>query len=232
MGLAKFHYSAGMIGRSQFPHPARSPSPITFRYRGSVYFDRSCIKRNWGPINKNPIERVGHIVRLKAYGSIRKGRISKRTGKRLPSKPGKPPKYWTGQSKSAPFKMIRSATFDMGTSVAVGMIGFRAMSRAPVPGIHEHGERGIRRMVLRHEGLPPPSEMPRDPATGRFLPLDTRRGMFRGRIYQRFQKRTVSYPKRPFMYPAMIKTKEKYPALWRNAIRKARLKKSMIVRAG
>src|SRR5687768_3314086 len=84
-----------------------------------VYFDRSIIRTNWPRINRNPLMHAGNLVMRIARGSI--NRRMRRRGK--PSRPGSPP-YSRVQGSPPPFKQIFSVPFRLGTSVAVGMVGY------------------------------------------------------------------------------------------------------------
>ena len=165
---------------------------IGVRTRGRlVAFDRSVIRRNWNAINETPLKRAGLLVRGIARGSIRR-----QPNKRRYSRPDRPPRSHQS-GKTPPFKMIYSVPEQLGSSVIVGMVGFGG-SGEPVPGLHEHGGSAKRSVMVwktRHK---------RDGRRGPVL---------------EFVRKTVRYPKRPFMLPALEKGKAKMPQLWRNAVK-------------
>lgn len=187
-------------------------------------FDRKVIKTNWKKINESPVKKAGLLVRRIARSSIRRGnhrglnkdikqgrdawgRFQSKQGvnpferkirERKHSKPGKPPRSWQ-RGSTPPFKMIYSVPDAMGTSTVVGMVGFGSSN--PVPGLHEHGGTATRRVytkVRQHR---------------------TKRGRFGKNRYKPMRK-VVSYPKRPFMQPALDKAKTKLPPLWDGSLGK------------
>lgn len=171
------------------------------------YFDRSIIKKNWRKINESPIKKAGLQVRKIARGSIRRGNLKgkgkgnpfeRAKSERKPSKAGKPPKSW-GRGKSPPFKMIYSVPNRLGTSAVVGMIGFGGSN--PVPGLMEHGGTGRRRV---------------------FVTTNKQRRTKKGRFGKKLRKpmiKTVRYPERPFMFPALMKAKDRMPQLWKGSLK-------------
>lgn len=162
------------------------------------YFDRSVIRTHWGKINKNPLQRAGNLVMRIARGSIK--RRIKKHGK--PSKPGTPP-YSRTPGATPPFKQIFAVPMRFGTSVIVGMVGYR--SDDPVPSLMEQqeGDGTARRRV--------------------FLPVHGPRRRFKsGRLSKRRTKPQwvrVKYPARPFMHPALYKARSILPSMWANSIR-------------
>ena len=156
------------------------------------FFDRSIIKRNWGRINRRPLSRAGLLVRKIARSSIKR---RKKGGKSGPA--GQPPRSrQTGTSP--PFKLIFSVVDPSSRFATVGMVGFGGSP--PVPALHEHG--GTAKRILYRE-------------TSR----KHRRGPKKGKpVFKRIEKR-VRYPKRPFMFPALVKATPMFPQLWRNSIR-------------
>jgi hypothetical protein len=71
------------------------------------------------------------------------------------------------------------------------MIGYNS-GGTPTPALHEHGLTATRYVFDKSQG--------------------------RGRSNKRV-RRTIKYPARPFMAPALAKTKAKLPELWRGSIR-------------
>lgn len=158
-------------------------------------FDKSILKHRWHKMNKNPLERAGNIVKLKARGSIRQT-----SGKlRRPSQAPKPPR---SHSARRPFKMIFSVPMYARTQVIIGMVKLGGMNDQgnPIPGLQEHGGWARRRVRV----LKPPRR--------------NKRGQMTRQRYE-FVEKTVRYPARPFMGPALEKTKHRYPELWRNALK-------------
>jgi len=169
-----------------------------------VFFDRSVIKTRWRKFNETPIKKAGLLVRRIAINSIRKGGISKRkAGKRLTSKPGRPPKWWRAGSPP-PFHMIYSVPSPFQTSTTVGMVGFTRKSQEPVPGLHELG--GTKRIRIK---LRVRSRRHFRGKGGKFIPTGTVTGTVAAR-----------YPKRPFMRPALRKATPKIPGLWKGSFSK------------
>lgn len=171
-------------------------------FRGMVTFDPSIIRMNWKRINKNPLTRAGLLVRAIARRSIRET-------KKSASAPGRPPHSHSrfGSRRSArggenrPFKMIYSIPNMTYTSVMVGMVGFNPAR--PIPGVHEHG-------------LSITNEMRTDKAHASrkvIYKKKTRRGRERYRT-RYLARRSVRYPARPFMAPALIIGSPKFASLW------------------
>lgn len=174
-----------------------------------VFFDRKIIKRNWKVINESPLKKAGLVVRKVARQSIRRGKTIKTVlpkNKRKPSPAGRPPKSWKS-GKTPPFKMIYSVPEKLGTSVVVGMIGFGKASGStmPVPGLMEHGGTARRRVFVK---------------AGQ---RRTKKGRF-GRIFRKPVVRSVRYPERAFMNPALKKVRTKLPHYWKGAFNPGRIK--------
>ena len=170
---------------------------IAVKTKTIVTFDRKVISRNWKKINRNPIQRAGIITMLNARRSIRSGKTSKKSGKRLPSRPGQPPKSWSkGKGKGPPFKQIFSVPNFLTTSTTVGMVGF---GKEAVPGKHEKGGNVQRRVFVK---------------TGQ---RRTKKGRF-GKSVRKPVVKTIRLAKRPFMRPALLKSIPRFPDLWRNSI--------------
>lgn len=194
-----------------------------------VMFDRDVIKTNWKKINKRPLGKAGSLVRRIARGSIRRRKLRKRevriggtrgrdsksgrytgaTGGRVRSvlvskpSPAPSPPFSRKTGGTPPFKMIFNVPDKMGTSEVVGMVGFGAASGGvmPVPGLHEHGGTAVRR-VFEKVGQ-----------------RRTKKGRF-GRIIRKPVRKTVKYPPRPFMFPALLKARHAMPGLWKDSLGK------------
>jgi len=184
------------------------------------YFDRSIIRTNWKAINRNPLQKAGNIVRSNARQSIRRAKKRTKTGK--PTKPRaapNPPRSLANEGQSPPFKMIYSKPLHFGTSVIVGMVGFKPGGQ-PTPGLHEHGGRVLRNVRkdggYKHKHTRKTSgKYAQKVSAKRWV---TRNGK-RRQVYIT-QRKMVSYPQRAFMGPALKKGRTKYPQLWKNSIKR------------
>lgn len=173
-----------------------------------VTFDRSVIKTNWNRINRVPLQRAANLIRIIARGSIKR-----RKPGGPPSPAGSPPRSRYGwrpkgqkQTGTPPFKMIYNKPTLLGTGQIIGMVGFgnNRLGELPPPGLHELGGRARRSIINPRRG-----QQPRD-SRGRY-----KRRMIPSRIM-----RTVRYPKRPFMVPAVRKARSRLPAFWRDSVRR------------
>lgn len=159
-------------------------------FRVIHYFDRSIIRTNWKRINRGPIQKAGLIVALNARQSIRK--VGKK-GK--PSKAGRPPHHRGTKSGGTPeFHQIFSIPTFGGASAIIGMVGFGG---EPVPGLMEHGGMARRRV----------------------FEVNYRKKGYHKNFKMKPKMKTVRYPQRKFMQPALEKTKRRLPELWRNSIK-------------
>jgi hypothetical protein len=70
------------------------------------------------------------------------------------------------------------------------IVGMVGFNSEGMPGYHEHGGRAFRFVFARNTY-----------------------NRFGGRV-----RRSVRYPRRPFMMPALVKGKQRFPALWRNSL--------------
>jgi hypothetical protein len=160
-----------------------------------VYFDRNIIKTRWPRFNRDPLMHAGNLVMRIARGSIR--RRKRLRGK--PSAPGQPP-YSRQPGSTPPFKQIFSVPFRLGTSVAVGMVGYHLGASGPaVPGLHEHGGSAFR-FVFASGGQ-------RRLKSGKM-----------GKRITTYKRRSVRYPQRPFMWPALLRARARLPHLWLHSI--------------
>lgn len=162
-----------------------------------VFFDRSIIKKNWKKMNRGPLQRAGNLIRMISRGLIKRRKLG---GK--PGPIGGPPRS-RQPGKTPPFKMIFNDFIGFRqTAQVVGMIGFGA--RNPAPGLQEHGGRARRTL---------------------FVPKTTGSGRQRRRKDGLLRKsrepltQTVRIPKRPFMFPALLKGKSRMPQFWKNSLR-------------
>ncbi len=169
------------------------------------YFDRNIIKKRWPKMSKDPMDAAANMVRRIALNSIRNQHKRLKPGwraslARKPSRPGTPPHSWQPGSPP-PFKMIYADRWGlMGTSRIVGMVGFGGTS-TPVPGLHEHGGWARRRVLVPRQ---------RRKVSGQF-----------GKMAFVPTWMMVHYKKRPFMWPALLKAKSRYPRLWEGSLQRA-----------
>ncbi len=117
------------------------------RFKTSVQFDRSVLKKRWKRINETPLKKAGLQVRKIARGSIR------RTKKKTPSPKGTPPR---SRHKSGAIKLIFSVPEISKSRVLVGFLGF-GNTDPPVPGLLEHGGKAVRRVFPKARGRKPKS---------------------------------------------------------------------------
>lgn len=175
---------------------------VSVSMKGFTTFDRNVFKTRWKRINESPMKKAGLFVRKTAIRSIRKiPKLTKKGKPTKPSKPGKPPR---SRGSGDPLRKIFSVTTSLGTRTIVGPVGFTAKGKGgdttTVPELHEKGGRA-RRGILKT-------------ITG-----GEKRGKGRKRR-TKFVFQTVRYRKRPFMVPALEKTAPKFPALWRNTVKR------------
>ena len=178
----------------------------SINFKSVIQFDRKIIKRKWSKLNKGPIARAGILLAMKARGMIRSGKTSKKSGKRLPSKPKQPPKSW---APGQPFKQIFSAPNFTQTTATVGMVGFGGIT--PVPELHEKGgtvkrKVWVERSVFKHKHT--------RKTHGRFA---------QKRVIRTQVTKSIRYPPRPFMSRALDKmiAQGKLPSMWQGSISKA-----------
>jgi hypothetical protein len=164
-----------------------------------VYFDRSVIKTNWNAINRTPLQRAANLIRIIARRSIKR-----RKNPNLHSAPGQPPYSHDLTSTVPAFKQIYNLPFNFGSSQIIGMVWHDSVP--PTPGLHELGGRAPRWVRNKNRFL---SQQPRT-STGQFARKDQ----------PRLIRKSVRYPQRPFMVPAMNKAKDIIPKFWRNSLRR------------
>lgn len=167
-------------------------------------FDRSWIRRRWKRSNFTPLDRVGGLVRKIARQSIRRGKLGGR-----PGPAGKPPKS-RQPGAHPPFKMIRNTVNLLQTQAVVGMIGFGG-ARVPVPGIHELGLTA-RRWTFSKKLRPKRKGQKR--VLNRAQKLAIRRAQIQS---GNLAERSVKYPVRQFMRPALRQALHRLPSFWLNS---------------
>lgn len=213
--------------------------------KGQVYFDRDIIRHNWGAINRTPIRRAGLVIRKVAIRSIRKRSLSSKEryekkyqeyqrllalgmlprNKKPPrvpySKPGSPPYSWDKQGR---LRMIYSVPYDEDTNpkAIVGAVGFGSKD-SPTPGVHEQGL--ARRVPTRNYKVSLKRRKLRflSRGTKERHTLAYKQALAAGRVEKPKREYTVQvsrvrYPKRPFMAPALQKSRKDIAKFWKNSV--------------
>lgn len=171
------------------------------------FFDRKAIADKVGAARIKVLSKAGAFVRRTMQQSIRPGvRIVKGVRKvSKPSKPGNPPKSWTGLLKNFIY-----FGYDPGTeSVVIGPVPLNQyhvvngrLTRGAVPEVLDKGGTiGIREEQLSGGLWVPPSRSRRQRA---------------GRPQR---VRQVKIAARPYSLPALQKNVSKFPSLWANSVR-------------
>lgn len=171
------------------------------------FFDRQAIIDAVDAARIKVLSKAGAFVRRTAQQSIREGvRTTKGVTRRTaPSKPGKPPKSWTGLLKNFIY-----FAYDPGTqTVVIGPIPLNQyhvvdgqLTRGAVPRVLEEGGTiGIREYQL---------------SGGLWLPWGNSRRSRQGRPTR---VRLVKILPRPYMGPALTKNVPKFPSLWANSVK-------------
>lgn len=172
-------------------------------------FDKRIIKTNWRKLNETPVKRFGLKVRRRAIHSIPKAeRAKKEKTRRKPSKPGRPPK---SRSPGHPLRLIYSVPINFGTAAVIGAVGFGQDLR-PVPGRHEHGRTVSIAVPQRRTTRTARSKKQSKAARKHFLS-----GRIKSKPLPRIRK-TVKYPERPFMKPALKKELVNMPYHWKHVL--------------
>jgi hypothetical protein len=172
------------------------------------FFDRPAIIAKIGQRVAKGLNRAGGTVKVTAQRSIRP---YTKTGK--PSKPGLPPRRAVGLAEGLGNIIY---AFDGKDAVVIGSVkrnGSRSVKPATtIPGLHERGELAT---LLEARFV-----MPSGKATEwRAVPRRVRPGRDGQRMEQR--RRSVKYPARPFMQPALEKIKPRLPKLFANSIKES-----------
>lgn len=214
----------------------RNASKATAVQWSNFFLDRRAvrdmiIKAGYDPRAMN---RAGAMVRTIARRSIRQ-----RVKRTSISDPGTPPR------SHDPRKLFKRIFYKFDTTKKVMVVGMQGMPSMwqfgkETPGLHEHGGSKLVRVpkdILNKRNGSRIRHRYRD-SQGRFA-LDPRRAGYikaRKRGYSEYTKRDgtvvrryfpkrefvtrrAKYPPRPFMWPAMLKAKNKLPKLWQNLIR-------------
>lgn len=169
------------------------------------FFDRPAVIAKIGKQIARGLNRAGGKIKLTAQRSLRRRKKS--------SAPGTPPTRRTEMGRGLSAVIY---AFDGRDSVVVGPIKLNGTSgldpASTIPGLHERGEtaRIAELRFLSATGEPGPwRSVPR-------RPVRLRPGQ---RIEQR--RRSVRYPARPFMQPALEKIKPQLPKLFANSIKES-----------
>lgn len=178
-------------------------------------FDRHFIKKRWRRMNLIPLERAGLYVRRVAINSIKSDKTKprkitskiayrgiKNKGRKWskvkhtkikserPSRAMRPPKT---RSPGNPMRRIYSALTGGGSSAIVGPVIFpNRKSDYQATSLHEYG--GTVRVKVKKKRY--------------------RQGIKRTII----STKTVVYPKRPYMLPALLKGLSKFPQFWSRSL--------------
>lgn len=192
---------AGSVGKSF----ARALGVQVKSNSGMVMFDRGIIKRRWKQMHAGPLKRAGLMTRKFAVQSIRKRQKPKKGKSGKPSPPGTAPR---SRASGHPMRRIFSVSDMFNTRETVGVLGFGGGGNA-VPGLHEQGGFATRRLFIKKETF---KHKGTKKTTGKYAAKITRTKAVR---------RVVRYDKRPFMMPALLKARSKFPELWRGSLTRA-----------
>ncbi len=177
-----------------------------------LFWDSGAVIRAAGRAQANAARRYGGYLRRVGQTSMRY--------KKGASPAGQPPhahkdkalalKKKKGKSKHNG-AMLREFIFNVrdpsAGSQLIGPTGFKTRGGGqPVPSLHEHG--GVRQ-ANTGEKIAVKNPAGRNPKTGRFYS--------RGVQLVDVSGKTMRYPKRPTMLPALMKTKTKFPLAFRNS---------------
>lgn len=179
----------------------------------NLFFDRPAVMRAAGRSQAVAQRRYAGYLRRVAQTSMRYRKAA--------SPPGQPPSAHKDKRLAALKKkgrakhngaMLREFLFyardPSAGSTVVGPLGFKTRGGGqPVPSLHEHGGT---RQAYSGETMAVKNPAGRDPNTGRFYS--------RGVQLVKIGGRTLRYPERPYMRPALMKTKQKFPEAFRNSL--------------
>lgn len=175
-----------------------------------LFFDRSLILKKAEKAKYRALMRFGAYVRRVAKTSMRY--------RKKASPPGQPPSAHKDGRKAALKKLGRAKHngallreylfygWDRSTETVV--VGPAGLAGSKVPQLHEHGGAVA---AEKGDGVAVKNPAGRDPKTGRFYS--------RGTHWVSLAGKTLRYPKRPTMRPALDATKSKFPAQFRDSIR-------------
>jgi hypothetical protein len=167
----------------------------TARFK-ELFFDRDAVMNAVEDARRRVLTRAGAFIRRTAVQSIRPG-VRSVAGVRKHSRPGKPPKSWTGLLKNFIWFGYDSAT----RSVVIGPARLGGRNQGEAPHTLEYGgTAGIREYQLSGG-------------------LWVRQAPKRLRAGRPTRIQNVRIAPRPFMGPSLRKNLPKLPGLWENSIR-------------
>lgn len=195
------------------------------------FFDRAAVKAQVLAMGNNyrAVDRGGALVRTIARGMIR--RVKKRT---TISPAGQAPR---SRDPAGRYKRIIYAWDNTTKSVVIGHIGYRVRGNSStVPSTHEFGKtvhvkRPIRRKKDVGRNISKWKRGRRNRAYQRLLRTfgphqephrnERRLQINGGRGATRYEVKSVNYPKRPVMAPALERATVKLPGIWADAIQQS-----------
>lgn len=176
------------------------------------FFDRKGVEAAAGRAKVKALSRFGAVVRRVAQTSMRYRKSA--------SPPGQPPSAHKSKRLAAMKKvgrakhngaLLRELLFfaydPRTTSVVVGPVGFKSRGGPTVPELHEYGGE---RQAGKGEVMLVKNPAGRDPRTGRFYS--------RGTQPVRLTGKTLRYPPRPFMRPALDKALPKFAEKFKGTV--------------
>lgn len=177
----------------------------------TFFFSSKAVQAAAGKATVKALSRFGAVVRRTAQTSMRY--------RKGVSRPGEPPSAHKSKKLAALKKLGRAKhngallrellffAYDPTTkSVVVGPLGFKARG-TPIPALHEYGGE---RAAGKGETMEVKNPVGRDPKTGRFFTRGTHSVKLAGK--------TLRYPKRAFMNPALTKAVPKFAEKFRGTV--------------
>lgn len=175
------------------------------------FFDKKVIQDAAGRGTAKALSRFGAVVRRTAQTGMRYRKGA--------SKPGEPPsahksgrlaalkKLGRAKHNGALLRELLFFAYDpKSKSVVVGPEGFKTRG-TPIPALHEFGGE---RQAGKGESMEVKNPVGRDPKTGRFFTTGTHTVRLAGK--------TLRYPKRPFMAPALAKALPKFQQSFKGTV--------------
>jgi hypothetical protein len=175
------------------------------------FFDKKAVEKAAGKAKVVALSRFGAVVRRVAQTSMRYRKGA--------SAPGTPPSAHKSKRLAALKKMkrvkhngalLREFLFfaydPRSQSVVVGPVGFKSKGK-PIPALHEFGGE---RQAGKYESMEVKNPAGRDPKTGRFFTRGTHTVKLAGK--------SIRYPKRPFMGPALDKAQATFAQKFKGTI--------------
>lgn len=186
-----------------------------------AFFDRAAVEKILRTMDKataKALKEAGGFIRKVARNSIR-------TRKKA-STPGTPPSNHAAKKVAASLKNILYGLENRNQTVVVGPIGFKlqrtrgtvSQSR-PVPNVHEFGGfvHRVKRVPVRSASRRGASVL--SPAQKQAFQRKVKDGsIVRPETQYSFVEENRTYPKRPFMKPALDIAAPKFPELWTETV--------------